>query len=372
MVAEKLLRQDKADLVYMARALIADPELPNKAKEGRLADIRPCITCCRCVEAVDEPPVYCTVNARAGREWDYPLETPAAKQKRVLVVGGGPSGIEAARLAAVRGHRTTLIDQGPRLGGNLILASIANRRIEMLVKYLVRQVRKLTVELRLNTKVTPALVESMKPDAVVLAAGGVYPKLELPGINSNKVIGGNDIKQLVNGSVSKRGLMWRLGSIFMRYFYNPTLVRWALRFNFPIKKRVVIIGGWFASCELADTLAGKGKQVIILEKSGRIGYDIGITHRWVVMRRLRGFGVRMETNAEPLEIIDKGVKAKLGDTEEVIPADSVVLTDKLQPNTELACRMEDKALMFYQIGDCAEPAKIMEALVSGFRVGNEI
>jgi len=143
LVAERVLAEGKADLVYMARALLADPELPNKAREGRLADIRPCMNCCRCIEDSDAPPVYCSVNARLSREWEYPAETPAAESKRVLVVGGGPAGIEAARIAALRGHRVTLCERGPRLGGILILAAITNKRIGNVVRYLDGQMRKL-------------------------------------------------------------------------------------------------------------------------------------------------------------------------------------------------------------------------------------
>jgi 2,4-dienoyl-CoA reductase (NADPH2) len=110
-------------MVYMSRAVVADPDMPNKAREGRLKDIRPCINCCRCISGVDNTPVYCSVNARMGREAEYPREKPAARSKKVLVAGAGPGGMEAARVAALRGHQVTLYEKGSRLGGQLTLAS---------------------------------------------------------------------------------------------------------------------------------------------------------------------------------------------------------------------------------------------------------
>ncbi|MEE8374310.1 MAG: FAD-dependent oxidoreductase [Dehalococcoidia bacterium] len=330
MVAEKVLAEGKADLVYMARALLADPELPNKAKEGRLDDIRPCMGCCRCIEAADSPPVYCSVNARLGREAEYPSETPAPVSKRVLVVGGGPAGMEAARIAALRGHQVTLCERDPRLGGTLILASITNRRLGKVVKYLDRQVRQLPIELRLNTEVTPGFLEQMKPDVVVLAAGGVTPVLEVPG--GGGMLDHRHMRELLSSGV----------------------------------KQIVIVGGGFIGCQIAVTLVGRGKKITIIEESKRIGADVGVVHRWAWLKQLREAGARLETGARVMEITDRGVEIRRDGSTEFVEADAIVLAAGLEPNTGLAEELSGKAPVVHVIGDCARPGKLLEAVASGF------
>ncbi len=337
-VAERLLREGKADLVYMARALLADPELPNKAKQGRLANIRPCMNCCRCIEAADAPPVYCSVNARLSREWEYPAETLAAESKRVLVVGGGPAGMEAARIAALRGHKVTLCERGPRLGGSLILASISNKRIGRVVKYLDGEVRKLPIELRLNTEATPALIDEIKPDVVVLAAGGTAPVPEVPGGDGASVLNLHDVRKL----------------LFLQI------------------RQVAIIGGGLIACQLALSLVGRGKEVSIIEESKRIGADVGLVHRWVWMKQLREAGARLETEASVVEITDRGVKISRAGSTDFIEADTVVLAGGFEPNTRLAEELSRRGTVIYPIGDCARPGRLLEATASGFLTGQQI
>ncbi len=376
-LADRLIGEGKVDMVGMARAFIADPDLPNKAREGRFDDIRYCIACCRCVDNTlgEGKPVECTVNPQAGKEAEYVIET-ARESKKVLVIGGGPAGMEVARVAALRGHKVTLCDRGRRLGGALLLAGILDPEFQRFLKYKASQVRRLPIEIRLNTDVTAAFVERMKPDVVILAAGGVPRVLEIPGVQRDNVLKGYDVLEAMirpprKGGVGQR-FLWRLSSLFLRYLYNPALIRWGLRFGFPFKKRVVIIGGGFAGCELADTLAERGKKVTILEESRRVGYDIGPVTRWVIMMRLRGFGVRMEKNARVVEITGKGVKASVADSETFFEADTVVLAMPLAVNDKLARELEGKGWVVRSIGDCAEPARVREAMASGFRTGNEI
>ncbi|MCJ7521927.1 MAG: FAD-dependent oxidoreductase [Dehalococcoidia bacterium] len=377
LVAERVIQEGESDMVYMARALLADPELPNKAKEGRLADIRPCMNCCRCIEASDAPPVYCSVNARLSREHEYPVELPASIRKRVLVVGGGPSGIEAARIASIRGHQVTLCEQGPRLGGSLLLAAITNKRIGNVVKYLDRQLRKLPVELKFYTEVTPALVRKINPDVVVLAVGGASTVPEVPGSNNVNVLDHRDMKELITGRGTGKGgighrFLSALGALFVRFFYEPSLVRWMLKFNFPFKKRVAIIGGGFAGCELGITLVERGKKVSIIEGSKRIGHDVGLVHRWVWLKQLRDAGSRLETEARVLGITDKGVEIGKGDSIEFIEADTIVVAGGLKPNTELSEDFSEKGYIVYPIGDCAGPGKLLEATAHGFLLGHQI
>ena len=368
-LAESIVASGKADFVGMARALIADPEFPNKAREGRFDDICYCTCCCRCLDDILEgKPIACSVNAEVGR----PEAKPALVKKKVLVIGAGPSGMEAARVATLRGHQVTLCDTNPRLGGLILMASVVNSELEKWAEYLKRQVQKLPIEVRLRTRATATLLKELKPDVVVLAGGGVYPDLEIPSINSKNVISGHDISEMVNGRSARRGLLWQLARLFLLYFYSPGFVRWAMRLNFPIRKRVVIIGGGFAGCELAEVLAEKGKQVTILEKSARIGSDIGINERWVVRRRLRELKVGLETNVTSMEITHKGVKFSQKDLVKFVNAGTVLLAEKLVSNHKLVAQFEWKAPAVYVVGDCAEPGWTREAVASGFRIGSEV
>jgi len=374
-LAERIVAEGRSDLVGMERQLIADPEFPNKAREGRFDEIRRCIACCRCLDLVrsGQRPA-CSVNPRVAREAEYVME-PAAKSKKVLVIGGGPAGMETATTAARRGHKVTLVDRGRRLGGSLLLAGVLNPEVPNFIKYQEGQMRRLPIEVKLNTEVSPAFVEKMKPDVVIIATGGTPRTPDIPGVNRRNVLSGHDMLEAMMRTPSKDGwgqrLLWRLTSPVLRYGYHPELIRWGLRFGFPFKKRVVIIGCGFAGCELADVLAERGKEVTILEQGPRLGYDIGMSTRWVVMQRLNKFGVKMERNAKVLEITEKGVKVAVDSTEKFLEADTVVLALPLQANGGLAQELEGKGWRVHTIGDAADPGRIMEAVAAGFRAGYE-
>jgi len=375
--ADRIVAEGRADLVGMARALVADPELPNKAKAGKFNDINYCIACCRCLDtAMSGACPSCAVNPRVGREAIYTIE-PAEVKKKVLVIGGGPAGMEAARVAALRGHKVTLCDRYPRLGGALLLASIINPELPKFLKYQVRQVRKLPIQVKPNTEVDITFVRSMRPDAVVVASGGLPPKYPPRWLNRDNVLSSHDMLTAMLHSPQKGGplqkSMWRVASSALRSADNPALFRWGLKFNFPFKKKVVIIGGGFAGCELADVLAERGKKVTLLEESRRLGFDIGITTRWVVLMRLWKFGVTMERNAKVVEISDRAVTAMVGDSGKSFEADTVALAMPLVTNDALATELKEKGYTVYSVGDCATTGgRIMEAMAAGFRAGYEI
>ncbi|HUV51501.1 MAG TPA: FAD-dependent oxidoreductase, partial [Dehalococcoidia bacterium] len=376
MVAERVIAEGKADMVYMARAIVADPEMPNKAREGRFQDIRPCINCCRCISAVDSPPVYCSVNARMGREADYPHEKPAAKSKRVLVVGGGPAGMEAARIASLRGHNVTLYDQSPRLGGAMLLASITNRRIKPVLEYMKREIKKLPIAVKLNARVTPDLVRKMKPDVVVLALGGAPAPLNVPGGDSKIVLDRSDVQSIFSGHLVKRGGFFRRfvsypAALFVKYFYEPSVLRWLLKFGFPFGKRVIVVGGNFAGIELAETLVDRGKRVTVVEEGKRLGADIEITHRWVFLSKLKKAGTEMLREARVTRITDKGADISHSGATEFFEADTLVKVG-ITPNTEPARKLEGQVPELYLVGDGVEPGKLMEAMASGFLIGQKI
>lgn len=375
-VAERVVAQGRVDMVYMARALVADPDLPRKAHEGRLQDIRPCMNCCRCMAASDNPPVHCTVNARMGREWEYPEERYAEKNKRVLVVGGGPAGMEAARIATLRGHRVTLCEQKPRLGGAMLLSSITNPRIGPVLKYMTREMKRLSVDVRLGTKVTPDLVEQMKPDVLVVAQGGKAAPMDVPGMEKDLVLTRSDAEAILGGGFSRKGnfcnrLLSFAAALFIRFFYNPKVLRRLMKLPFPFKKRVAILGGGFAGVELGETLAESGKKVAIVEPSKRMGSDIDIIHRWVFLKNLRDAGAQLLTKSEVLEVTDKGVRINRDETDHFIDADTVVPINIIK-NNELAETFEGRIPAVFDVGDCREPSKLQEAVTAGFIAGQKI
>jgi len=371
LLAEEIVTKQKADLIGMARALIADAEFPNKARDGRLHEIRPCIACCRCIENnLIGLPIACSVNA--GLE--ITTEEPIQKRKRVLVVGGGPAGMEAARVAAARGHQVILCDKGRRLGGLLLLAAVLNDKLEGLTRWMVGQIEKLPIEVKLKMEVTPELIRELNPDIVIIAPGGEPIIPEVPGIVGENVITGRDLKSLLNGSCPKISLMWRLSSLVAKYLGGkPTIIRTMLRFGFPIKKRVIILGGQFAGCELALTLMEKEKKITILEESKHSGSDIGPVSRWVEIQMLRKGGVRIETEAEIKEVTHAGVKAVLKGTKEVqFEADTVLVALGLRENTALADQIKGSV---HLVGDASGGGgikRIMEAIASGFELANRI
>jgi 2,4-dienoyl-CoA reductase (NADPH2) len=375
--ADRIVSEGRADLVGMARALVADPDLPNKALEDRFDDINYCIACCRCLDtAIGGSCPSCAVNPRVGREAVYKI-APANQKKKVLVVGGGPSGMEAACVAAQRGHEVTLCDRNRRLGGALLLAGMLNPELPKFRKYMVTQVRKLPIAVKLGTNVDVKYIEKMKPDVVVLATGGIPAKIDIPGADGANVLSSHDMLEAMSHAPKKGGpmqrLMWFGASLAMRFIDNPDFMRKMMKYNFPFKKRVVLIGGGFSGCELADVLAELGKDVTILEESKRLGYDIGITTRWVVLMRLWGFKVKMEKNAKVTEISDKGVKAIVEGKEKFYEADTVALTLPLTTDDKLAREIAAKGCKVYSVGDCsATGGRILEAVAAGYKAGYEI
>jgi 2,4-dienoyl-CoA reductase (NADPH2) len=379
-VAERALAEGKTDLIGMARGFIADPDFPNKAREGRLDEIRHCIVCCRCLDralsedshTVAQPIELCSVNARMGEDLETTIE-PAPRPKKILIAGGGPAGMEAARVAALRGHKITLCEKGQRLGGSQIIGAILTRENDNLIRYLARQMQKLGVKVKLNTEVTPSLVDEMKPDAVVLATGGIHINPQVP-TSEERLVSFDDIEVLTDRHLPARGgvgrrILWRLASMVVGYFYKPSLIRWGMKFGFPFKKRTAIIGGGFDSCELAEFLARSGKEVTIISESKRIGNDIGATTKYIAMQNLSKLGVKMETNAKLTRITNKGVEASRADSMEFFEADSIVPTLGAKPNKELAEQLEGKGIPVYLIGDCADPERIGEAVKAGYRLG---
>lgn len=340
-VAEDILAQGKADMVGMARGLIADPELPNLAKEGRLEDLRPCIVCCLCLDqAFTASETKCSVNPRLGREKETELK-PAMIKKKVLVVGGGPAGMEAARVAAFRDHRVILMEKEKKLGGQLISASIPPFKgdIAKLTRYFTGQLKKNGVEIRAGVEATADMAARENFNEIILATGAIPNIPDIPGIKLSNV-------------------------------YNPVEVLTGVR-EIPGDK-VVVLGGGFIGCETADFLSERGKKVIITSRQEKIGHDVGITVRWPLLWKLRTKGVKMEPRTMPVEITEKGVRALQDGKEAFLEAEAVVVAGGMKAEKGLAEALKARGIKFREIGDCVEPGRIRQALIEGYDAGMEI
>lgn len=340
-LGEGVLRDGKADFVSIGRALLADPHLLQKVAMGRMEDIRPCIYCLTCLDSLNwrKEGICCVVNPTLGREREYELK-PAERHKKVVVVGGGPGGMEAARVAALRGHKVVLFDEGDELGGQLILASKPPFKdtIETFRQYLVRQVTESGVELRLRERFTLDLLDELKPDVVILATGIKSFIPQIPGIQSKKALQASEV---LAGS--------------------------------EIGERVAVIGGELVGCETALYLVEQGKKVTIMRRGPELATKVNQFVRVPLIGRLQFRGVSILTGVEYEEITEAGVVIRTGTGErKVVEADTVVLAAGATPNTELLAALQGKVAQVFSVGDCVEPRGIREAVEEGYRAGLQI
>ena len=339
MLAEKILLEEKADLVEMGRALIADPELPKKAKKGRLKDIRRCVGCNECVRHTrPDFPIICTLNPTVGREKECRI-VPVRKPRRVLVVGGGPAGMEAATIAALKGHRVILYEKSKRLGGQLNLASTPPHKEELrnVISYFSYQLKKLKVKVVLGKEVNLRTVKRIKPDVIIVATGAVPIIPDIRGVKNKNVVTAWDV----------------------------------LAGRVEVGEEVVIVGGGMVGCETAEYLAEKGRKVTVIEMLPDIAIDMETFSRIFLLERLTQKNVRLITNTKVKEITKNGVII-VNQREEILEADTVVLAVGSKPNTKLLEELEGKFPEVYAVGDCVEPRRCLEAIHEAWNVAFEL
>ncbi len=350
-IAEKIIATGQADLVGMGRALLADPALPNKARDGRIEEITPCLACSNCLSALlsgaykkgsQEASVVCTVNPMIGQEGRNFLQR-AEKPKRVFIVGGGPAGLEAAWTAAVRGHKVTLFEKQAEPGGWLRVGCLPPYKEELrtLLENLTYRAQKAGVEIRLNCQAEPGIIREANPDVLILAFGASPALPAISGIDGPQVVSFLDV---LTGRSSVQG-------------------------------SVIIIGGGLVGCETGEFLLEKVQgvtSVIILEMLDRMAANISASYRPFFLARLKKMGIRMETKTLVEEITDKGVKVTRKGTPEFIAGDAVVLAVGLKTDPEISESFRGLAAEVYSIGDCLKPRMIKEAIEEGFAVGAKI
>jgi 2,4-dienoyl-CoA reductase (NADPH2) len=361
-LGEQILQDGKADFIGINKRIIADPELPRKVAEGRLEDIAPCTACEHCISfRVYREPVRCRINAAIGSDAPYDI-IPAEKKKKVTIVGAGPAGLEAARVAALRGHKVTLYEKEHKLGGLLPLAALVKglegEDLVAFVRYFETQMKKLGVMIKLGEEFTLATARKQRPDAVIVAVGGTPFVPAIPGINRSNVVSGPDLHRQLK--------------FFLRFF-GPKFLRQLTSLWMPVGKKVVIIGGAIQGAELAEFLVKRGRQVTMVAGKEEIGEGLPKKKRSRLVEWLGEKGAIIITGATCKEITDKGLVIITKDgVKQTIEADTVVPALPFKSNDTLFKELKGTVAEVYLIGDSNDPRLIIDAIAEGWRVGKAI
>jgi 2,4-dienoyl-CoA reductase (NADPH2) len=351
----------------MARALMADPDLPKKARDGKAHLIYHCVACNQgCFDSIFQAePAACLVNPRAGREGEFKA-IPASKPKHVLVIGGGPAGLKAACTLAERRHRVTMVERERALGGQLLLNRPIPGRGEMLrvARDLISNIKALDVDILLGTEAHPAFIKEMNPDAVVLATGARPIKPDIPGIDSPRAVLAWD---LLSG---KKGVGKNVVVVGGNALGLETALYLASHGTLSSDVLHFLMINRAESIETLTELLDKGnKRVTVLEMTKKIGQDIGLSTRWTVKAELKRLGVNIRINTKAVGITPEGLEVETGEGRGFLPADSIVIAAGSKSENTLAKDLEDLVPEVYTIGDAKEPRNALEALWEGFQMG---
>lgn len=369
-IGEEIIRNGEADLVTMARALIADPELPNKAASGKRHLIYHCVACNQgCFDNIFQlKPASCLVNPRAGRERELAIE-PAAAKKKILVVGGGPAGMKAACTAAERGHRVVLVEKAKRLGGQIPLNSHIPGRKEMLLigRDLENNLRELGVEIRLGREANKEIIKEIQPDTVILATGARPIQPDIPGVKRRNVVQAWDVLAGIKG-VGKRVVIVGGNAVGL----ETALYLADIGTLSPEVLHFLLVNKAEAMDFIHERLNRGCKSVTVVEMTGKAGQDIGLSTRWTVLAELRRLGVTIMTNTRAVAITDEGLEIEKGEKREVIEADSVVLAVGSTAENSLANEIKDLVKELHVIGDAKQPRNALDAIREGLMVGLKV
>ncbi len=357
--AEEVLQEGKADAIGFNRRIFADAEYPNKVRTGRMGDIQPCTKCGHCSSTYNEPR-HCRINACFGTDsYDF---APSGSKKQVLVIGGGPAGMQAARVAAERGHSVSLWEKGNYLGGSMSLAAMvkgaSTEDVREVIWFFRRQVKRLGVDVQLGKEFDAAAILEAKPDVVILANGGDPTLPDVPGVEGKNVVRSADLYGTLR--------------FYLRIF-GPQMLRDMTRLWMPVGRSAVIIGGAIQGCQLGEFLTKRGRKVTIVDTEEELGRSMYPERKTRLFYWFDKKGVERLGGVRLVDINHKGLTlvTKEGETR-TLEADSVVCALPFAANKTLAESLEGKVPEVYVIGDCNEPGLIPDATSAGWRVGNAV
>ena len=339
-MADEILRDGKADLVSMGRALIADPHMPRKARGGRMEEINSCISCNRCIQTYKKGEVRCAVNPETGNEYRFRV-TKSDRPKRVWIIGGGPGGLKAAEIAAMRGHRVTVFERGEKLGGRMRLAALPPKKavLNEFLDYLERRVRGLGVTVEMGREFTPDMLGSDGPGAVIVATGAIPLVPDWKGVEESGALSVDDI-------FSDRA---------------------------EVGKRVLVVGAGGIGAETADFLSEKEKEVTLVEMLGEIASDLVVHLKHYLSERLAEKGVSTLTSTT-VKSLGKGyalVEDSSG-TRKIDGFDTIVLAVGSKPDDRVVKSLKGKVAELHVIGDASEPREALEAVYEGEEIALKI
>lgn len=368
------------DYLAMGRKLLADPDLPRKLAAGTPEQVRPCIYCYICVSQIFiNQPMVCAVNHSMGREHEGDIIARSGSGKQVLVVGGGPGGMEAARMLAEQGHSVSLWEKEADLGGTARIAALAYAPNERLIQYLAAEMRRLPIDLQLGREASEEDIGQLAPDHVILATGAVRTAPEISGKAQRHVFDGDQLRGVLFGgdkaaaaklSMFSRLVLW--AGKWSQALRSIPLMRFASKLWMPIADKVVIIGGGLVGLELAEFLVERGRKVSVIEPGPDLGAELAIVRRARVLHGLRTHGVALHSNSPIKEITansvvfdDKGEPCEL-------PAKQVIIALGARGDSSLADALEHLDGQVHRIGDCQDIGYIDGAILSAREVVKQI